>query len=147
METLLFVCSESAAIDATSALSVFHIMEEVNAVAFPVVVPRFSAIVLLSRREDEPQNPDLQLRISLGEQGLFNGPLNVSFRQHLRTRAIADLFGLLIPAPGDLIVHLRTAHDALGHWSIRINHVGQLGLNVFPAMPPPAHGPEPVHQD
>jgi len=141
METTLFVCCESAAIDARmNTISVFHILEELNAVNFPFVIQRFSVVLMLTRREDEPQNPDLHLRITLGAQELFNGPLTVSFQEHLRTRVVADLMGLVIPAPGDLMVDVQGADGARGHWTTRINQVGQLGVNVFqpffPAPPP-----------
>ena len=148
MDMTLFVCCESAAIDArTNNVSVFNIMEELNAVNFPILVQRFSAVLMLSRTEDEPQNMDLHLRITLGDQELYNGPLSVSFHQHLSTRAVADLFGLMIPAPGDLRVDIRQADRTLAHWTTRVNRVGQLGLNVFPPIPSHAPPPKPVQPD
>jgi len=148
MEAILFLCSESAAIDArTNNLSVFHVMEELNAVSFPVLVQRFAVIMLLSRTQDEPQNPALHLRITLGEQNLFEGPLTFSFQQHLRARTVADLFGLVIPAPGDVSVDARVDDQPLAHWTIKVNRVGQLGLNVFPPMPLHAPPTEPARRD
>jgi hypothetical protein len=148
METILFVCCESAVIDArTNSVSVFNIMEELNAVNFPIVVQRISAVLMLSRTEDEPQNLDLHIRITLSEQELYNGPVAVSFHEHLTTRVVADLIGLLIPAPGNLRIDVQDAGISHGHWTTRINRVGQLGPNVFPRMPPHAPPPEPVEPE
>ena len=147
MEAILFVCSESATIDVrTNTLSVFHIMEEVNAANFPFLLQKFSVVVVLSRTEDEPQNPDFRVRIRLGDQELFDGPVAIGFQHHLRARAIADFFGLVIVAPGDLGVEARDATQTLGRWTTRINRVGQPGVNVFqPFFPAPPS--EPVHRD
>lgn len=135
MEVELFVCADSAAVDArTQTISLFHIIEELNSPAFPVVIPRLTIGAVLTRVESEPERPDLQLRIGLGSQEIFRGPFGLSFQQHLRARAIVDIQGVVVLAPGSLKVALYAADRELAAWSIKVNHIGQPAVSVQPAL-------------
>lgn len=135
MEAKLFTCSESAALDArTNTLSLFHLTEELNSPAFPVVVPRLTIVALLVRRENEPERGELQLRIAMGEQELYRGPFQFNFQRHLRSKAIVDLQGLVMLTPGTLRISLYDGDREMGTWPIVVNHVGQPAIQVQPAL-------------
>jgi hypothetical protein len=133
----LLLCADSTVIDArTNAISAFHIMEQLNSPAFPVALPRISIIALLTREEADPSEKELQLQIYLGAQRLFAGPMPVAFVQQLSTRAIVDLHGLVIPAPGDVRVVIANEEAALGSWVIKVNQVGQPEMQMhLPVQP------------
>ena len=134
-----FICSDSAALDARlNTVSAFHIMEQLNAPAFPVAIPRVAVLALVSREETDPNNVQLHLQIVCGQQHLFDGPVPVNFNQQLSARTIIDMQGLVLPAPGELRLLLMNANDTIASWTVLVNHVGQAGAQLFfPAPPPP----------
>lgn len=137
IQARLFLCSDSASIDArTNTVSAFHIMEQINAASFPVVMPRLSIIAILEREEADPATLQLQLQIYSGDQQLFAGPLPVNFFQQLISRAILELNGLVVPGPRNLNVVLRNGEQVVGSWMIVVNEVGQPRAQlVFPPRP------------
>jgi hypothetical protein len=51
----LFLCADSVVIDGLkNTLSVFHVMEQAQAPAFPTVIPRVTAIATLTRELSDP---------------------------------------------------------------------------------------------
>ncbi len=132
----LFFCSDSAAVDArTNALSAFHIIEQLNAPSFPVVLPRVSILSYLTREEADPSAIQLQLQIFSGAQQLFDGPLGINFVQQLTTRTVVELNGLLVPAPVDLRFVLLNGDQALDSWTVVVNQVGAPAVQL--TLPPP----------
>lgn len=137
IRTTLFFCSDSAAIDARfNTLSVFHIMEQLNAPAFPMAIPRLTVVALLSKEEADPPVFQLQLQIFLGVQQLFAGPVHGNFFQQLSTRTVIEVNGLVIPAPGELRLVLINGEQPLGSWTVRVNQVGMPAMQLV--LPPPA---------
>lgn len=142
MEVKLLLCADSFAVDLRrGSISAFHILEQINSPAFPVVLPRLSIAILSTRREDEPANVQIQLQIHLGDRQLFAGPVAIDFSQHLFARNIADLQGLVIQAPGTIRVILKNGEVVLSSWTIPVNQVGQLVVQAqaVPPEPAPAH--------
>ena len=140
IEAKLFLCSDSAAIDVRlNSLSVFHIIEEINAAVFPVVFARITAIMILTREQGDPDNLALQMSISLGERQLFEGPFQVNFLQRLSCRAVVDLNGVVILAPGNLRFQVRHGAREIAAWNVVVNQVGQPRVQpVVVPQPPPA---------
>ena len=139
----LFVVCESASIDSrTNSVSAFHIMDQLNAMAFPVVLPHVSIIALFAREDADASNVQFQLQIFLEDQQLFGGPLRVNFVQQLLARTVLDMHGLLLTRPGTLRFVLRNGDEMLGSWTALVTQVGQPGFQMaFPPPPPqPAHG-------
>jgi len=114
-------------------------MEQLNAPAFPVVVPRLAILSLLERDEGDPAVVQLHLRMFSGVQQLFDGPMPVNFNQQFSARTIIDMHGVVIPAPGELRFLLMNVEETLASWTIVVNNVGQAGAQLyFPPPPPPA---------
>jgi hypothetical protein len=136
----LFLCSDSASIDArNNTLSVFHILEQLNAIGFPVVVPRLSVVAIFEREQTDPATIQLQLEIYAGLQQLFAGPIAVNFFQQLMARTVLELNGLVVPAPGNLRVVVTLEGQAVGSWTIPVIELGQPHAQiVFPPTAPQA---------
>lgn len=131
IESKLFLCADSASIDArTNTLSAFHIVEDYHAAAFPVVVPRISVLMVLFRDPTDPAVPEVQLLVYLGDQQLSASPLPVNFGQRLTVRAIADLNGLVIPGPGVLRFVVGIGAQVVDSWTINANQVGQPAIQL-----------------
>jgi len=136
----LFFCSDSASIDArTNALSAFHIIEQVNAPSFPVVIPRVSILCFLSREDADPSQVSLQLQIFSGDQKLFDGPVAIDFVQQRATRTILELNGMVVPSPVELRFVLVLEKTVLDSWAITVNQVGLPGLQMTLPPTPAAH--------
>jgi hypothetical protein len=100
MEVRLFLCAQSAALDARlGTFSAFHILESVNTPALPVALPQMSILGIFERETPSGTDPEIQLRIAIGDKELFSGPFHVKFQNRLRARAIVELQGIVIPAP------------------------------------------------
>ncbi|MGB2678202.1 MAG: hypothetical protein WAN12_14050 [Candidatus Acidiferrum sp.] len=139
LHSKLFLCADSASIDSrNNAVSAFHIAEGSNAAVFPVAVPRFTVIALLSREEADPVEFNIQLQASLGGQQLFSGPFPVNFAGGLLGRTIVELQGLVIPGPGDLTFLLRIEDQVLASWVIKVSQVGQPQMQLLLPQAPPA---------
>jgi hypothetical protein len=127
MRARFLLCCESAAVDRRrNTLSVFHIIEDFNVPAFPVVVPQMCVVTLLQRAAEEPvEPPDLSLRIVLNQQELYRGPIEANFQGHLKVRWITEVRGLVIPGPGALVFSVHSGENQLGDWSIPVVNIGQ----------------------
>ena len=143
MELVLLVCAESAIVDSTTQrVSLFNVMEEFNSPSFPVIVPQLSLVSIFSRSARESETPVVQLRITLDgqKQPLFDAPISVDFRGHLRMRNLSNIQGMPISAPGLLKLELKSKKGALGAWKIRVNQIGQppLTSQISPSRETPA---------
>jgi hypothetical protein len=138
MQALLFLCAQSIAIDSRiNTISVFHILEGLRAPAYPVVIPSISVVALLELDEQEPPNPDIELRFVLGgQQQLFTGPYPSSFQVNRKARAVAELNGLVIPAPGMLRISLHWQGRDIVSWNVACEQIAppQLGLALQPGQ-------------
>ena len=57
MTSLLFVVSEGASVDRNSnALSIFNMMEEINPVGLPLIIPTLVVIQVVEREDSDPEN-------------------------------------------------------------------------------------------
>lgn len=146
MELLLLVCAESAIIDsATNRVSLFNILDEFSAPAFPTIMPNFSLVGILTRKAREAQKAAVRLRITLDgqKQPLLDAALKIDFQRHLRSRVLTRMQGMPIPAPGLITVNLRSKKGELGTWNIRVNQIGQPTIKTQQASPKttPARAP------
>ena len=151
IQSKLFVCADSAAVDVrTSALSIFHVLEQVNGPFFPVVIPRVSIVFMLTREEPDPSNFLFQLEIYSGNQQLLARPVAVNFQQQFVSRTVLDVYGVVVPAPVTLRFELRNGEALLGSWSILVNQVGgpvfQMNLPVAPLGGGPPREGDPIPQ-
>ena len=129
IEVKLFLCSDSAAIDArTNAVSAFQIMEQVNAPSFPIVIPRMSIIATLTRG-DEDAGRHLSLEIDCGGQQLFSGPFPINLSQPT-ARAVVELQGFVVPGPQPLHLLLKVEQETLSTWTIKMNQVGKMPMQM-----------------
>lgn len=119
----LAVCAEGTTRDATTnAVSIFNIIEDVQAAGFPLFVPKLESIFFLGRDDADPQQPQGSLRIS-GPQLDLTFPLTIDFQGHRKTRSFVRIEGLVIPAAGRIRfeVHLDGQADPLGVWEVDVS--------------------------
>lgn len=121
-------CAEAVVRDAASnSLSVFNILEEVNAIGFPVVVPRLTIVAAVQREAADAPDQPASLRLTLGDLELFSHDFTLNFRDRLLNRAILALQGVVIPAPGTLRIQFKTT-DVLHMLDLPIATLGSQQL-------------------
>lgn len=124
MKTKFFLCADSTTIDSrTNTISAFHIYEEAQAASYPLVLPRLAILVSIEREPSESNTPPLSLQGNLADlPPLFTVPINVTFSSDKTTaRIVADINGLVIPAPGILHLSLLFNGESLATWDVKFN--------------------------
>ncbi|MBI2058877.1 MAG: hypothetical protein HYU43_06945 [Armatimonadetes bacterium] len=129
-ELEFFVVCESVSIDqATNQASVFNILEELGADAFPTIVPKCAALSLW-RIGQADWNEDWQVILRVMGPGIQKQefPANLKFRQgNLRHRVAVRLEQIPINGAGDLVFELL----------LNGNHVAQHVVSVLSSKPSP----------
>jgi hypothetical protein len=105
----LAACAQEIIRDAASNnISLINIYEGLTAQGFPVVFPKFAALIILDREDGDPTHYDGQFEIVLGENRLLTGTMAVNFEDKLRTRQMINVAGMVVEAPGRLAFHFWT---------------------------------------
>lgn len=102
-----FVVAESLSVDQlTNRVSIFNILERIQAPTFPLVLPQLMAVSLWEEDElDKEKQYQVAIRITLGDTELEHIKQNLSFPRR-RLRTIAQIQNLAIPGPGRLEIEL-----------------------------------------
>jgi hypothetical protein len=141
MRVKLFVCAQSCALDSrTNSVSIFHVLEEIRVPGYPIVLTPLAIVALLELDEGEPINPEIELRVFLGNQQLYAGPFQTNFQVRRLSRTVAEFNGFVIPAPGTLRVQLHSAGHDIVSWEVVCDQIAppQLDLHLQPAEQQPA---------
>jgi hypothetical protein len=95
----------------TNAISIFHIIEEINAVSFPVFFHDLAFFAYLVKDNTDPSVTEIVFEISMdGDASPIIGMrLNIDFEGKRGNRIIVKIAGLPIPRPGVLKAELHTA--------------------------------------
>ena len=120
----LAVVADSVVRDADSNyVSIFNVFEEVNSFGFPLALNKFYALFMLTRQATDTEQYDGRLRMTLAGVQLTDVPLRFDFQGKVNTRVMAQLNGLIIPAPGILRTSLFIGADEIGHWETAVSLV------------------------
>lgn len=102
MKLIFMTCAQSSAVDSqTGRLSLFHLLEQVQAPSFPTAMS-LTLVGMFARGPGEPDDQSVRLKVELGETAVFDSPVNFSFRGKQRSRVLMAMNGLAIPAAGKL---------------------------------------------
>jgi len=103
-----FVVAESVSVDqTTNRISVFHILEEIHAPKFPVVVPQLAAIVHWNAQDGDAER-DFQVSVLITFPDGQHKEFNQNFRMiRPRLRTIANFMAIEIPGPGTMTIEIR----------------------------------------
>jgi len=109
------LCARGTSIDRESgALTIFQIIDGMEATGFPVMLQHTSVVVILEREENEPAQAECILQILLDENLLLNEPVTINFGQARRHRQAINVQGLVVQAPGTVYVKIRHDNKDLG---------------------------------
>lgn len=95
-------CAQSSAVDSqTGRLSLFHLLEQVQATSFPTVLS-LTLVGMFARETGEADDQSVKLKVDLGETAIVESSVNFSFRGKPRSRVLMAMNGLAIPSTGKL---------------------------------------------
>ena len=105
MKTILFTVSEGASIDqATNAVSIYTIVENIEPVGLPVMMQKIVITLIVVRDENDPDTISGTLSILNNETPIHDKwPASIEFNERRSARLMITINGLLIQHPGVLI--------------------------------------------
>jgi hypothetical protein len=102
MKLIFMTCAQSSAVDSqTGRLSLFHLLEQVQATSFPTALS-LTLVGMFVRGAGEPEDQSIRLKVELDESAIFDSSVNFSFQGKQRSRVLMALNGLAIPSAGTL---------------------------------------------
>jgi hypothetical protein len=109
------LCARGVSIDRdTGALTIFQIIDGMQATGFPVLLQDFSVIVILERSADEPAQVPVLLQILRDDDLLLQEQVAIDFGPALRHRQAINLQGIVIQSPGIVYIKIRHNNADLG---------------------------------
>ncbi len=119
MKIQYVACAASSSVDhKTNELSLFHVLDEVGAAAFPLQLPSLCVATLFEREPAEAQVQSYVMTISLDDALLASFSMQVDFVGGRRNRSVNTIKGLAIPAPGRVAIRILQKADVLAEWSL-----------------------------
>jgi len=113
----LAVCSDSFSVDqTTNRVSLFNLLDQLRIVGFPAVIPRMTMFFFVVREPMDPERTQATVTLRLGTQELFSTGLELNIGSSLRSRAVINLQGVVIPAPGTVTSEIAVNGVVLGRW-------------------------------
>ena len=135
MKLIFMTCAQSSAVDSqTGRLSLFHLLEQIQAPSFPTAMP-LTLVGLFVKEPGEPDEQSVRLKVELGDAVIFDSPVAFSFKGRQRSRVLTVMNGLGIPGVGTLsFSFLSEAGAPLGPaWTVIVEQAA-----APPAAPLPA---------
>jgi hypothetical protein len=139
MNTVFFACCETCIQDSrTNVLSLINVVDEISAIAFPMLLPKLTVLAVFTRAADEPESGTVRLQADISGVTVLDLELAVEFQGKLKTRSIGEVQGILIPTMGQLHISLVKNDQEISGWDIPVLHVGAPHLDLFNAPTGPA---------
>ena len=139
MKVHYICCAQSSSLDSkTNQLSLFHILDEIGGVAFPLVLPSLCVAALFEREADDDAVQPFILAVSLDATLLASFTMSVDFARSRRNRTVNTIQGLVIPAAGLVTITLLQKSKVLAEW--RAMAVLAAGAGAGPAAKPAGKG-------
>jgi hypothetical protein len=113
----LVFAAENVVRDALSnKVSAFNILDEIVAQKFPLLLVRMAAVLVSRRDNDDPEEHELELRVSLDGEHLHSFPMPISYQGQLTHRALMVFEGFVIPHAGELAFSFRIGEQDLASY-------------------------------
>jgi len=122
MEVKFALVTEGISVDMqTNQLSLFNILEGIEASGFPVFIQRITFIVLVERDMQAEQNiANGQVSVQLGDNVLNQTTIELNFQNKRRCRAICRYQGLVVPQPGALTFRLTLPNTSVVEYVVDV---------------------------
>lgn len=135
LKTRYALCASRVIRDAEeNRISAIDLLEDIAVAAFPIVIPRLSLVISVSREDGDAETYEGSISIRMNDEVLMTTPLQIDFQGGVATRATVVIGGLQLPAPGRFSVSWSVPDQNLentyavaisAHPQIAGGHVGQ----------------------
>jgi len=141
MNVLLFTCAQSAVVDSrTNRLSLFNLLEELNATSFPCTISGLALTLVMLRTPEEPEEAFVTIQSTQEGRVLSGFSIALQFHRHLRTRVVADLNGLTAIGPGVIELSvLSPSQIIMASWKVKVNQTFRTTSQDTPVLGGAAH--------
>jgi hypothetical protein len=131
MKLILFACAEGMALDARSnRISLFNLIESLASPVFPVAMSQVTIIAWFEKEAGDAEDVDLQTKWTIGNSLIGQMPLFLRFQGATRSRAISEVSGVVLPAPGSLAIGLHLPNGTeIGRWTMEVKAIPQQSLH------------------
>lgn len=120
----LLLCAQGVVRDADDGgISVFNILESIQAAGFPFFFQQMAVFALLERLREDPAQYELLFRLSIGDTQLLATPLAIDFQDKLRNRSTLHIHGIVVPQPGVLRVSAHLGDTILGSYDVMVEQI------------------------
>ncbi len=117
MKVHYIACAQSSSLDAkTNQLSLFHLLDEIGAAAFPLVLPSICVAALFEREAEDAPVQSFVLAVTLEGKLVASFSLSADFTRARRTRTVNTVQGLSLPGPGIATISLLQKTRVLATW-------------------------------
>ena len=121
----LLLCAQGVVRDAEhGGISVFNILEVIQAAGFPMLIQQMDILAVFEREREDPPQHEVHFRISIADTELLATTLAIDFEDKLRNRSMLHVQGIVIPHPGNLIVSARLADVTLRIYEVTVEQIG-----------------------
>lgn len=125
IQSAVMFCAENVLHDSeTNNMSVINIIDQINAVGFPVSIPRFTILNIFEKDTEEKIRFIQNLSAKIGDFELFNQDNPIVF-SGIKHRTITPLIGLAIPTQGVLELTCKIDGNTVCTYKILVNLVQQ----------------------
>jgi hypothetical protein len=109
MRITSLICCESIIRDAeTGQITAYNVLDDITAVGFPILIPKFSIYFFSHREPDEPESLEVKLSIICNGKPLFNQQFKANFKSKLKNKSIILIKGIVVGEPSSLVVKVET---------------------------------------
>jgi len=121
MRSILCFAAKGVIRDAeTGTISVYSILEQLNAEGFPFFMQEMGVLGVWKREAGDAADIDLQVRIRNNDRVLLNGPVRVAFADKQLHRTIVNFRGLVVQEVGQVHFEFVRNDNVIASYSIDI---------------------------
>lgn len=120
----LLLCAQGVVRDADQGgISIFNILDSVQAAGFPFFIQHVDVFALFERYTEDPAQQEIRFRLAIGDTELLASVLAIDFDDKLRNRSTLHIQGLVVPTPGTLTVSANLGENTLGTYDVLIQQI------------------------
>ena len=137
MRAKILICAENIIIDqTTNNVSIINLFEQINPPALPIILPRMTILSIVEREESDSEVIPFVIRISSGNQVVFEQTNEYNFQNLQRSRNILLFGGMPITQPGILLFEILVNNSVFQTYKIIVTTPP-----VPNPVPPPVQAP------
>ncbi|BDB15544.1 MULTISPECIES: DUF6941 family protein [Acidithiobacillus] len=114
--------AEGACIDGqTGQCSIFSVLDDINAVAFPTFIAKVCFICLWERDDVDTDVKDGEFIINVGDHEFMRNKIKIEFNGRTMNRSIYRVNGIIITEPGIVKFMVKIDNDVSCEYSMNVN--------------------------